>query len=118
MAVSVRDRSEELGPCEVSDLDDVLEIEARAFKAPWTRQVFLEEMSRQWAHLDVIRAEEPGLADEVERLIAEREAARRERDFGRADRIRDDLRGRGIALEDSKDGVRWRRISPTEAGRS
>ena len=70
------------------------------------------------AHLDVIRAEEPGLADEVERLIAEREAARRERDFGRADRIRDDLRGRGIALEDSKDGVRWRRISPTEAGRS
>jgi cysteinyl-tRNA synthetase len=69
------------------------------------------------AHLDVIRAEEAGLAEEVERLIAEREAARQARDFARADRIRDELRGRGIALEDSKDGVRWRRIAST-AGRS
>ncbi len=66
------------------------------------------------AHLDVIRAEEPGLAEEVERLIAERETARRERDFARADRIREDLKSRGIALEDSKDGVRWRRLRPAE----
>jgi cysteinyl-tRNA synthetase len=62
------------------------------------------------AHLDVVRAEEPGLADEVERLIAERESARKARDFARADQIRDDLRRRGIALEDSKDGVRWHRV--------
>ena len=65
------------------------------------------------AHLDVIRAQEPGLADEVERLIAEREDARRGRDFAKADRIRDDLRVRGIVLEDSKDGVRWRRVAPS-----
>jgi len=70
------------------------------------------------AHLDVVRAEEPGLAEEVERLIAEREAARKARDFARADQIREDLRTRGIALEDSKDGVRWRRIPVTEVGRS
>jgi cysteinyl-tRNA synthetase len=69
-------------------------------------------------HLDVIRAEEPRLAEEVERLIAERQSARKARDFARADRIRDELRGRGIALEDSKDGVRWRRVTPTEAERS
>jgi cysteinyl-tRNA synthetase len=61
------------------------------------------------AHLDVVRVDEPGLADEVERLIAEREAARKARDFGRSDQIRDELRQKGIALEDSKDGVRWRR---------
>ena len=62
------------------------------------------------AHLDVVRSEEPGLAQEVERLIAEREAARQGRDFSRADRIREELREKGIALEDSKEGVRWRRV--------
>ncbi len=62
------------------------------------------------AHLDVVRAEEPGLADEVERLIAERETARARRDFLTADRIREELRRRGIALEDSKEGVRWKRV--------
>ncbi|HEX2682121.1 MAG TPA: cysteine--tRNA ligase, partial [Candidatus Dormibacteraeota bacterium] len=70
------------------------------------------------AHLDVLQAEEPGLAEEVERLIAEREAARKSRDFALADQIRDDLRRRGIALEDSREGVRWKRVSPTEAARS
>jgi cysteinyl-tRNA synthetase len=69
----------------------------------------LEEVD---GHLDVMGGEEPGLADEVERLIAEREAARAARDFARADRIREELRERGIALEDSRDGVRWRRVTP------
>ncbi|TAN32268.1 cysteine--tRNA ligase [bacterium] len=64
------------------------------------------------AHLDVLGVREPGLAAEVERLIAEREAARQARDFARADQIRDELRRRGIALEDSKDGLRWRRLQP------
>ena len=64
------------------------------------------------AHLDVMGGEEPGLADEVERLIAEREAARQAKDFAHADRIREGLKQRGIALEDSRDGVRWRRVSP------
>jgi cysteinyl-tRNA synthetase len=70
------------------------------------------------AHLDILREEATGLAAEVERLIAERDAARASRDFARADRIREELRERGIALEDSKDGVRWRRVAATEAGRS
>jgi cysteinyl-tRNA synthetase len=69
----------------------------------------LEEVD---GHLDVMGGEEPGLADEVERLIAEREAARAAKDFARADRIREELKERGIALEDSRDGVRWRRVTP------
>ena len=74
------------------------------------RDALLELISEFDVHLDVVRAEEPGLADEVERLISEREAARKARDFARSDQIRDELRQKGIALEDSKDGVRWRRV--------
>ena len=74
------------------------------------RDALLELIDDFDAHLDVVRAEEPGLADEVERLIADREAARQARDFARADRIRDELRTKGIALEDSKEGLRWRRV--------
>jgi cysteinyl-tRNA synthetase len=85
---------------------------------PRNKAALLELIDEVDAHLDVIRTEEPGLAAEVERLIAERETARKARDFARSDQIREDLRTRGIVLEDSKDGVRWRRVSPTEVGRS
>jgi len=37
------------------------------------------------------------------------------RDFARADVIREELRQRGIALEDSRGGVRWRRVVPEKA---
>jgi cysteinyl-tRNA synthetase len=59
--------------------------------------------------LDVV--EFPDVVDaEVERLIAERQAARDRRDFGRADEIRQQLLGMGIQLDDTKDGTRWKRI--------
>jgi cysteinyl-tRNA synthetase len=64
------------------------------------------------AHLDVLgqnQGEEQATLDEaVERLIREREEARSARDFATADRIRDELRERGVVLEDSRDGVRWK----------
>jgi cysteinyl-tRNA synthetase len=47
---------------------------------------------------------------DIEKLISERDAARDRRDFATADRIRDDLIDAGIAIEDSVDGTRWRRL--------
>ena len=47
---------------------------------------------------------------EIEKLVAERQAARQRRDFAASDRIRKELAERGIILEDTKDGsVRWKR---------
>ncbi len=47
--------------------------------------------------------------DEIERLIEERNAARRRRDFAEADRVRNELTTRGIVLEDGAGGTRWKR---------
>jgi cysteinyl-tRNA synthetase len=49
------------------------------------------------------------LDSEIQSLIGERQEARHRRDFARADEIRDELASRGIVLEDTKDGVRWKR---------
>jgi cysteinyl-tRNA synthetase len=49
------------------------------------------------------------LDDQIQKLIHERQDARHRRDFSRADEIRDELAARGIVLEDTKDGVRWKR---------
>jgi cysteinyl-tRNA synthetase len=51
-----------------------------------------------------------GLTDsQIDALVAEREQARKGRNFARADAIREELAGRGVILEDSKGGVRWKR---------
>ncbi len=54
-------------------------------------------------------AEPPVPVEEIERLIAERREARSSRDFDTADQIRVDLETRGIVLEDSTTGTRWKR---------
>jgi cysteinyl-tRNA synthetase len=51
-----------------------------------------------------------GMSDaDVEALIAERTAAKKARNFKRADEIRDQLQAQGIVLEDTKSGIRWKR---------
>jgi cysteinyl-tRNA synthetase len=54
-------------------------------------------------------AKPPVPVDEIDRLIEDRHAARRRRDFGAADRIRQDLAARGVLLEDNAAGTRWKR---------
>ncbi len=49
------------------------------------------------------------LDEEIEELIAQRQAARKEKNFARADEIRDELLKKGIILEDTREGVKWKR---------
>ena len=53
--------------------------------------------------------EEDPEAAEIDALVAERGAAKKAKDFARADRIREELKGRGIILEDRSEGTFWRR---------
>ncbi len=53
--------------------------------------------------------EEEILDGEIERLIAERQTARKEKNFARADEIRDLLLQKGIILKDTREGVQWKR---------
>jgi cysteinyl-tRNA synthetase len=78
-------------------------------------RVIREAFERFDAVLGVLalrRAEDaapPVAADEIESLIEARRLARKARDFGKADQIRKDLEARGIILEDSAAGTRWKR---------
>lgn len=57
----------------------------------------------------IVEKEEEILDTEIEKLIEERQNARKEKNFGRADEIRDTLLKRGIILEDTREGVKWKR---------
>jgi cysteinyl-tRNA synthetase len=59
--------------------------------------------------LGVIDVAEKQIGDTIQARIDEREAARKGRDFARSDRIRDELLAEGIVLEDTPQGVVWRR---------
>jgi cysteinyl-tRNA synthetase len=74
------------------------------------RNAVLEAIEKFDAVLGIFGLEEAAMLDaEIENLIEERQAARRNRNFGRSDEIRDLLAEQGIILEDTKDGVRWKR---------
>jgi cysteinyl-tRNA synthetase len=70
----------------------------------------LELLKRFDSVLNIFGTEQQEMLDsEIQNLIDERQEARRRRDFSRADQIRDELAARRIVLEDTKDGVRWKR---------
>ncbi|WHT48913.1 hypothetical protein QNH10_04185 [Sporosarcina thermotolerans] len=70
---------------------------------------FISAFERLMEVLGLPFSEEELLDDEIEALIEERLTARRERDFSRSDEIRDLLKEKGIILEDTAQGTRWKR---------
>jgi cysteinyl-tRNA synthetase len=78
---------------------------------PVIREAF-EGFDRVLGVLSLRRAEDEQLpmpVGEIQRLVDERQEARKRRDFVAADRIRDSLAARGVLLEDSAGGTRWKR---------
>ncbi len=57
----------------------------------------------------IVEKEDELLAEDIEALIAERQAARKAKNFQRADEIRNELLEKGIILEDTREGVKWRK---------
>ena len=58
----------------------------------------------------LVRKQAQILDEEIENLIEERKQARKAKDFARADAIRSELLEKGIVLEDTREGVKWKRI--------
>ena len=58
----------------------------------------------------IVDKKEEILDADIEALIAERQEARKAKNFARADEIRDELLQKGIELKDTREGVKWKRV--------
>jgi cysteinyl-tRNA synthetase len=74
------------------------------------RAAALDLLSRFDGIFDVLQVASAGRLSpaEIQRAIDDRLAARKSRDFARADQIRQDLAAKGVVLEDTKEGTRWK----------
>ena len=85
-------------------------INATADKSKEFLQAILDEIKELADICGLIVEKEDGILDaDIEALIAERTAAKKEKNFARADAIRNELLEKGIILEDTREGVKWKR---------
>jgi cysteinyl-tRNA synthetase len=73
------------------------------------RWAILQWFSEVDARLAIVPKVEDQADDEIDALVAARNEARRNRDFAASDRIRRQLLDRGIIIEDTREGTKWRR---------
>ena len=94
----------------LGDFDAVFDVIEDRDAEPTRRAVEWAEKAGRQADIAPELLARQDLTDEaIEALVAERTQAKKHRNFGRADQIRKELAEKGILLEDSKDGVRWKR---------
>src|SRR5690348_4884031 len=61
----MRERRVENVPRQEGDIDAVMEIERGAYRSPWSRKIFVEELAREWARLEVVRERDGAGASHV-----------------------------------------------------
>jgi cysteinyl-tRNA synthetase len=94
----------------LSDFDAVFDVIEDNDAEPTRRALEWAEKAGRLADVAPELLARQSLTDEaIDALVAERTAAKKQRNFARADQIRNELAEKGIILEDSKDGVRWKR---------
>jgi len=92
------------------DFDAVFDVMEDRDAEPTRRAVEWAESAGRQADVAPELLARQGLTDEaIEALVAERTQAKKHRNFARADQIRKELAEKGILIEDSKEGVRWKR---------
>ena len=94
----------------LADFDAVFDVIEDRDAEPTRLAIAWAEQSGRGADVAPELIAQQGFSEaDIEKLVAERQQAKKIRNFGRADAIRKELAERGVILEDSKDGVRWKR---------
>jgi cysteinyl-tRNA synthetase len=94
----------------LADFDAVFDVIADRDTEPTRRALAWAEQAGRMADVAPELLARLGLSDaEIEALVQERQLAKKQRNFALADKIRNDLASKGIVIEDSKDGARWKR---------
>jgi cysteinyl-tRNA synthetase len=94
----------------LKDFDAVFDVLEDRDEGPTQRAIDWAVQSGRQAEIAPELLARPSVTDEaIEALIAERTEAKKQRNFARADQIRNELAEKGVILEDTRDGVRWKR---------
>jgi cysteinyl-tRNA synthetase len=94
----------------LGDFDAVFDVMRNDDAEPTRRALAWAEEAGRMADVAPELRERLALSDDaVEALVDERTQAKKQRNFARADQIRNELTAKGVVIEDSKDGVRWKR---------